>query len=89
MISEVIKERHGSVAFVLDEGGPISLGLFPGLPADQPLALISTGEKGFQTIKLEVVMPGGHSSMPSRESAIGVLARVGAVCMAPLAPYLV
>jgi carboxypeptidase PM20D1 len=40
-----------------------------------PVALIGVAEKGYATLDLDVALAGGHSSMPARETAIGVLAR--------------
>jgi carboxypeptidase PM20D1 len=34
---------------------------------------ISTSEKGYMTVKLSVTVQGGHSSMPDKESSIGIL----------------
>lgn len=53
----------------LDEGGIISLGSIPGLE-DVPVALIGTAEKGYVSVEVSFNLPGGHSSMPERESAL-------------------
>ncbi len=58
---------------VLDEGSAVTEGIVPGISA--PVALVAVAEKGFATVDLEVDAPGGHSSMPPRETAIGILAR--------------
>ncbi|KAF4532034.1 hypothetical protein B566_EDAN015013 [Ephemera danica] len=57
--------------FVLDEGYFVTRELVPG--ADQDIALIGVTEKGAVTLKLEVEIPGSHSSFPPWESCIGVL----------------
>ncbi|HYN20921.1 MAG TPA: M20 family peptidase [Thermoanaerobaculia bacterium] len=57
--------------FILDEGGIIANGMVEGL--DKPVALISTAEKGFVTVELTARTEGGHSSMPPRHTAIGLV----------------
>ena len=39
----------------------------------RPLAVIGVGEKGYVNIDLTVEIPGGHSSMPNKETSIDVL----------------
>lgn len=56
---------------VVDEGGMIDSENMPEL--GRPIALIGTGEKGYVNIDLTVEIPGGHSSMPYKETAIDVL----------------
>ncbi|MGE5267724.1 MAG: M20 family peptidase [Deltaproteobacteria bacterium] len=71
-IVAVLKSRGvNKVAFVLDEGVPITTGLFPGIKG--PLALIGTAEKGFLSLQLKIEGAGGHSSMPPEHSNIGIL----------------
>lgn len=76
-VKQVVKELKSrgvtDVALVLDEGAPLTTGLFPGITS--PIALIGTSEKGYMTVHLEVSGPGGHSSMPPKNSNIGVLAQ--------------
>jgi carboxypeptidase PM20D1 len=59
--------------FVLDEGLAIVEGIVPGL--EQPAALIGVAEKGYASVRLLARAAGGHSSMPPRATAIGVLNR--------------
>jgi carboxypeptidase PM20D1 len=59
--------------FVLDEGGAIVEGMLPGLT--QPLATVGVAEKGAVSVPLTVEVDGGHSSMPPRHTAIGILSR--------------
>jgi carboxypeptidase PM20D1 len=70
-IAELLRGRGVSPAFVLDEGGAILEGLFPGV--DVPVATIGTAEKGYATIELTVEGTGGHSSMPPPRTAVGQL----------------
>ncbi|KAN0055843.1 hypothetical protein ACTA71_011730 [Dictyostelium dimigraforme] len=66
--------KIGPFEYILDEGLPILLPpVFPGL--SKPIASVGITEKGAIDIRLSVTIGGGHSSMPRRESAIGVLAK--------------
>ena len=66
-------ERGTRFDFVLDEGLVITEGIIPGVAA--PAALIGITKKGYMTAELAVRFArGGHSSMPPKESVIGVLA---------------
>ena len=70
---KLFKERGTRFDFVLDEGLVITEGIIPGMAA--PAALIGITQKGYMTAELTVrFAKGGHSSMPPRESVIGVLA---------------
>uniref|UniRef100_A0A667ZQL9 Peptidase M20 domain containing 1, tandem duplicate 1 n=1 Tax=Myripristis murdjan TaxID=586833 RepID=A0A667ZQL9_9TELE len=71
-IVRVLKQRGVRLAFVLDEGLAVLDGIISGL--EGPAALIGISEKGQATLKLSVLMTPGHSSMPPRESSIGILA---------------
>ncbi|MGY5453330.1 M20 family peptidase [Agarivorans sp. MS3-6] len=72
-IVEVLQERGVSnIALVVDEGLPVTAGIFPGF--DKPAALLGIAEKGYLTLELKVEGPGGHSAMPPEESNIGILA---------------
>jgi len=72
-ITERLDARGVRLAWSLDEGMAIVSGVMPGL--DAPAALIGVAEKGSALLELTARAPGGHSSMPPRESAIGRLAR--------------
>jgi carboxypeptidase PM20D1 len=71
-IVERLRARGVHPEFVLDEGGAVTVGVFPGLT--RPLALVGVAEKGYASVELTVEGTGGHSSMPPRETAVGVLA---------------
>jgi len=72
--AKVLEERGVTeIALVLDEGLPVTAGLFPGI--SDPIALIGTTEKGYLTLELKVAGPGGHSAMPPVNSNIGILAQ--------------
>ncbi|MGC8738886.1 MAG: M20 family peptidase [Candidatus Hydrogenedens sp.] len=75
-IAEFLKERGISPEFSLDEGMAINEGIIPGI--NGPVALIGIAEKGYLSLQLSVSTQGGHSSAPSAESSIGILA--SAIC---------
>lgn len=70
-IARLLKERNIAADFVLDEGGQITANKLPGMT--RPVALLGTAEKGYISLKLTVSVPGGHSSMPEKETAIDIL----------------
>lgn len=70
-IAALLKQRGTKLAYVLDEGMVITRGIVPGIK--QPTALIGLAEKGYLTLQLAVKEVGGHSSMPPKQTAIGVL----------------
>ena len=59
--------------YMLDEGDLIISGAVPGISA--PVALVGTAEKGYLSLELSVESESGHSSMPPRETAVGILAK--------------
>lgn len=69
-----LKREGVQLEFVLDEGQLVLEDALPGL--EPPLAMIGIAEKGYVTFELTVNLPeGGHSSMPPRETATGILGR--------------
>lgn len=71
-IARLLESRGVKPAMILDEGGIIAKGMVPGI--DAPVAMISTAEKGFVTVELTARGQGGHSSMPPKSTAIGLVA---------------
>jgi carboxypeptidase PM20D1 len=71
-IAALLASRNVKLDFVLDEGLLITDGIMKGL--DQPAALIGVAEKGYATLVLTSRATPGHSSMPPRETAIGMMA---------------
>jgi carboxypeptidase PM20D1 len=72
-IAALLQRRGVKPMLVLDEGGTVISGAVPGVRA--PVALVGVAEKGFLSVELSVRGQGGHSSMPPRQTAAGVLAR--------------
>ncbi|MGY1635354.1 M20/M25/M40 family metallo-hydrolase [Geodermatophilus sp. SYSU D00742] len=58
---------------VLDEGGAVVRGVFPGVPG--PTAVVGLAEKGLLDVELVTTDPGGHASAPGRGGAPARLAR--------------
>jgi carboxypeptidase PM20D1 len=69
-MAQWMQEQGIKAAFVLDEGGMINVDKAVSL---QPLAVIGVQEKGYASYRLSVEKPGGHSSMPEKETAIDIL----------------
>jgi carboxypeptidase PM20D1 len=70
-IATTLASRGVRLDFVIDEGLLISEGLIKGL--DKPAALIGIAEKGYTTLVLTAHATPGHSSMPPRDTAIGMM----------------
>ncbi len=70
-LAALLASRGVHPEMVMDEGGFIARGLVPGVPGD--VALISIAEKGIASVQLQVNAPGGHSSRPPKQTAIGRL----------------
>ena len=70
-IAALLASRGVRLDFVLDEGLLITDGIVKGL--DRPAALIGVAEKGYATLVLTAHATPGHSSMPPRETAIGMM----------------
>lgn len=71
-IAALLAERGMKPLLVVDEGGSILQGIVPGVTA--PVAAVGISEKGSVSVELEAEAPGGHSSTPPAETAIGTLA---------------
>ena len=72
-IAELLASRGIRPALVLDEGGAIVTGAFPGVSG--PVAAIGVSEKGTVIVSLLVEQQGGHASTPPRMTATSRLAR--------------
>jgi carboxypeptidase PM20D1 len=71
-IAALLASRGVKLDFVLDEGLLITEGMIKGL--DKPAALIGVAEKGYATLVLNGQATPGHSSMPPKQTAIGMMA---------------
>lgn len=72
-IIQYLKNQGVKPALVIDEGGAVVDGVFPGV--HQPLAVVGIGEKGMMDVVLTAKSEGGHASHPTRPSAVGSMAR--------------
>lgn len=72
-IVSVLRERGIRPALVLDEGGAIVEGIFPGVT--RPIAVVGVSEKGITSVRLTVEQHGGHASTPPKTTATVRLAR--------------
>jgi carboxypeptidase PM20D1 len=70
---ELLRSRGVRPGFVLDEGGAVVEGAFPGVPGQ--IAVVGVSEKGIAGIELVVEKKGGHASTPARDGATTRLAR--------------
>ncbi|XP_059806081.1 N-fatty-acyl-amino acid synthase/hydrolase PM20D1-like isoform X1 [Hypanus sabinus] len=71
-IATVLQSRGVKLAYLLDEGSAIFDEIIPGL--EKQVAMIATSEKSSATIGLSVTTTSGHSSIPPKETSIGILA---------------
>lgn len=80
-IRDLLKQRNITPAFVLDEGGDIMEGFFPGVSV--PCAMVGVGEKGAANLEFIARSKGGHASVPSRDNPLPRLCRA----MARVKPF--
>ncbi|MCU1513772.1 MAG: acetylornithine deacetylase [Microbacteriaceae bacterium] len=72
-VVQLLQSRGIHPALVLDEGGAVVEGIFPGV--DSPIAVVGVSEKGSLNVTLTVDQQGGHASTPPKFSATARLAR--------------
>ena len=61
---DILRERGVQPWFVLDEGGAVASGAFPGVSA--PLGVVGVSEKGAVSLRLTASGRGGHASTPAK-----------------------
>ena len=72
-IAAYLKSQGLQFEAIVDEGLFTIQGMAPGLPKSTWVDLVGTAEKGFVDLKLTVHAKGGHSAMPPRQTAVGIL----------------
>jgi carboxypeptidase PM20D1 len=70
-IASTLKSRGIQLESVLDEGMVVLDEELAGI--SKPKALIGIAEKGYLTLELKALSEGGHSSMPPKNTAVGIL----------------
>ena len=81
-------EEQGISPTVIDEGGAIVDGVFPGVSG--LTAVIGTGEKGITNIGFTLEGKGGHASTPAPHTPVGVMAKaISAIENNPFKPTMV
>ena len=70
---ELLAYHEEKLDFILDEGTFVIKDMFPGVEA--PMVVISVAEKGYATLDMQVQGKQTHSSMPPKESTVGILAK--------------
>ena len=72
-IAELLQSRGISLEYVLDEGGAATLGAMPGV--ERPIAAVGIAEKGYADVKITAEGEAGHSSMPPKHTAAGLIGK--------------
>ena len=72
-IVSYLKEKDIRPYLVVDEGGAIVSGVFPGV--EKPCAFVGIGEKGYIDLEVSLSGKGGHSSSPPPKTLTQELAR--------------
>ncbi|MDR3551614.1 MAG: M20/M25/M40 family metallo-hydrolase [Clostridia bacterium] len=72
-IVALLRERGIAPRMVMDEGGAIVEGIFPGV--HRPIAVVGTAEKGRTDLEIIANGAGGHASAPPKDDAAAQVAR--------------
>jgi len=71
-VTRSLQQQGVQLAWSLDEGSFLFKGMLPGV---EPLmAAVNVAEKGSVTLNIVAKAAGGHSSMPPKQTAVGILA---------------
>jgi carboxypeptidase PM20D1 len=70
-IAGLLRSRGVELEYVLDEGGGVGQGLLASIPV--PVAMVGIGEKGNLSLEFSVEGMEGHSAIPPKHTAIGLL----------------
>jgi carboxypeptidase PM20D1 len=71
LVAKYLQQKNVRAEMVLDEGGEVAEEKVK--EVGRPVACIGVGEKGYASYELLVEKEGGHSMMPTNESAIDIL----------------
>lgn len=69
-IVDLLVSRGVGLEYVMDEGGLV---ISDAPPLNAPTALVGIAEKGYLSLALTINGEGGHSSMPPRQTVVGIL----------------
>ncbi len=72
-VAKYFESQGVTFDYVMDEGGAVLEGMIADI--EQPVAIIGVSEKGYVNLVLTVNAPGGHSSQPPEQTALGILSR--------------
>ena len=72
-IVNYFKEQNITPSMVVDEGGAVVEGVFPGVSA--PTGLIGIAEKGMMNLEFSLASAGGHASAPAPHTPVGKLSQ--------------
>ncbi len=77
-IVDYFKKNGITPALVIDEGGAVVQGVFPGVK--EPMAVVGIGEKGVVNINITARGMGGHASHPVLPSTVGTMCQAVVNC---------
>ncbi len=72
-IVEYFEKNNIEIGMVLDEGGAVVNGVFPGVK--QSIAVVGTSEKGIMDLHFDMKSGGGHASTPPKHTVVGKLSK--------------